>query len=130
MQQFPAIKRIQNCVFSINIKRFLIRLKYAEKNLIFRLKAWFLSLKIFSKKFFIRDVQKEKVLLFPEIRWVIFFSLIRLHSRMCIGIYIFLVSTKNKKTKKVKETKKEKIIFVENLNGIQLYRLQICTVYF
>ena len=65
--------------------------------------------------------KKKKVVLFPEIGLVkIFSSLTRPHSRMCIRIYIFLISKKQrnkqktKKTKKTKETIEEKRISLEN----------------
>ena len=44
------------------------------------------------------------------------------------SVFLFYLKTQqNKKTKKAKETKQEKRIFV---NGIWWYRLQICSVYF
>ena len=69
-----------------------------------------------------------------------FLSLTRLHSRMCIRIYIFNFkktkkqnknNTKQSKTrsqKKAKETK-EKII-CGKFNGKRLYSLRICSVFF
>ena len=58
--------------------------------------------------------------MFPEIGWVkIFLSVTRPHNRMCIRIYIFNFkeSTKKHEDKKVKETKEQKRISVENLTG-------------
>ena len=62
---------------------------------------------------------QKKVVLFPEIgRVKIFVSLTRPQSRMYIRIYIFNYQIKKiMRQKKAKETKEEKITFVENLTG-------------
>ena len=71
---------------------------------------------------------QKKVILLPEIGRVKFFlSFIRPHSRICIGIYIFIfkkqtnkqkkTKKKNRNTKKAKETKEQKRVYPEN--GLQ-----------
>ena len=78
---------------------------------------------VFSQNFYTRKLSKirhKKVVLFPEIDRVKFFSsLTRPHSRMCIRIHVFNFKKqtnkpKNKNTKKAKETKEEKRISQEN----------------
>ena len=64
---------------------------------------------------------QKKVVLFPEIgRVIVFLSLFRPHSRICIRIYIFSFkkqqqnNNKNQESRKAKETKEEKRISLKN----------------